>query len=72
MGFNVAKTIFKLIETQVLFNTIWVYTFLNLFFAVTKGRVQLKILVVFDTKTRGGGGQLLTILWFSNRGQANY
>ena len=34
MGFNVAKTIFKFIETQVKFNTIWVYTFLNLIFGV--------------------------------------
>ena len=38
-----------------------------------KGRIQLKILVVFTTKTGGeGSGQLLTILLFFNRGPANY
>ena len=31
-------------------------------FEVTKGRVQLKILVVLTIKTVGGSGQLLTIL----------
>ena len=41
--------------------------------AQTKGCLQLNILVVFTIKTGEGGlGQLLTILWFVNRGQANY
>ena len=34
MGLNVAKTIFDLFETQVEFNTIWVYWFLKFFFGV--------------------------------------
>ena len=38
-----------------------------------KGWLQLKIQVVFTTKTEGeGSGQLLTSLWFFNRGPANY
>ena len=36
------------------------------------GCVQLKMRVVFITNTGGGSGQLLTILWFLNRGPANY
>ena len=37
------------------------------------GRVQLKKIVVFTNKTWGGGsGQLLIILWFFNRGPANF
>ena len=39
----------------------------------SKGRVQLKILVVLTIKTGGeGGGQLLTNLYLFNRGLANY
>ena len=34
---------------------------------------SIEILIVFTTKTRGeGSGQVLTILWFSNQGPANY
>ena len=44
---------------------------LLILFKTTKGWEQLKILVIFTSKT-GGGGQLLTFIGCFNRGPANY
>ena len=43
MGLHVSKTILNFFETQVEFNTIWVYTFSKFFFEVFVTFLKIKI-----------------------------